>query len=313
MNMKRKLIITSFCFCVILSTIVFGADQNQPTNKNVNLTVTDNNSGIVKKYIDIGDAYVYYEMAGQGEPVILIHAYSVDCRMWDPQYAELAKHYKVVRYDLRGYGNTDKPAEGQRYLHAEDLHRLMYFLGIPKAHLVGLSMGASVAVDFLTLYPKEVLSVTVAAGGIRNSWGPIDPNAAEFIKKQGIEAYKKQWLGNVLDMCGPHKTEIQPKLQQMINDWSAWQVLHTESFQQINPPVAVQLKDKQPDVPVLILIGKMDLEPSIMSGENLSNILPKAQKKYLSAAGHFSNMEVPDEFNKALIDFLASTEKSKSK
>jgi pimeloyl-ACP methyl ester carboxylesterase len=308
--MKLKLII--FCLCVIAPSIVFAVEPQQ-TSTNVNITVTDNNSGIVQKWVDIGDAYVSYQIAGEGEPVILIHAYSVDCRMWDPQFAELAKHYKVIRYDLRGYGKTDKPIEGLRYSHAEDLHKLMWFLGIPKAHLVGLSMGAFVAVDFLALYPKEVLSVTVAAGGIRDFFGPIDPNAAEFIKKQGIEAYKKQWLEKVLGMCGPKKNEIQPKLQQMINDWSAWQVLHTELFQQINPPVAVQLKNKQPDVPVLILIGKNDSEMSIQSEENLAKILPKAGKKYLSATGHFSNMESPEEFNKALTDFLASAEKAKNK
>jgi pimeloyl-ACP methyl ester carboxylesterase len=308
--MKTKLF--TFCLLVIVPSLIFAAEPNQ-TNTNVNLTVKDSNSGAAKKWVDIGDAYVYYEIAGQGEPVILIHAYSVDCRMWDPQFAELAKHYQVIRYDLRGYGKTDKPIEGLRYSHAEDLHKLMWFLGIPKAHLVGLSMGASVAVDFLTLYPKEVLSVTVAAGGIRNFSGPIDPNAAEFIKKQGIEAYKKQWLENVLDICGPKKNEIQPKLQQMINDWSAWQVLHTELFQQINPPVAVQLKNKQPCVPVLVLIGKNDSKKSIQSEKNLAKILPKAHKKYLSAAGHFSNMETPTEFNKALTKFLASTEKAKNK
>jgi pimeloyl-ACP methyl ester carboxylesterase len=154
--------------------------------------------------------------------------------------------------------------------------------------------------------------VTVAAGGIRNFSGPIDPNAAEFIKKQGIEAYKKQWLEKVLDMCGPKKNEIQPKLQQMINDWFAWQVLHTELFQQINPPVDVQLKAKQPDVPVLILVGKNDSEKSIQSEENLAKILPKAQKKYLSATGHFSNMESPEEFNKALTEFLTSAENAKN-
>ena len=301
--MKPKLFI--FCLLIVLPSIIFAAEPQQ-TNTNVNITVTDNNSGIVQKWVDIGDAYVSYQIAGKGQPVILIHAYSVDCRMWDPQFTELAKHYQVIRYDLRGYGKTDKPIEGLKYSHAEDLHKLMWFLGIPKAHLVGLSMGASVAVDFLALYPKEVLSVTVAAGGIRNFSVPIGANAAEFIKKQGIEAYKKQWLEKVLSMCGPKKNKIRPQLQQMINDWSGWQVLHTELFQQINPPVAVQLKIKKPAVPVLILIGKNDSKKSIQSEENLAKILPKASKKYLSATGHFSNMESPEEFNKALMDFLSS-------
>jgi pimeloyl-ACP methyl ester carboxylesterase len=233
--------------------------------------------------------------------------------MWDQQFAELAKHYQVIRYDLRGYGKTDKPIEGLKYSHAEDLHKLMWFLGIPKAHLVGLSMGASAALDFLALYPQEVLSVTVASGGIRDWSVPIDPNAGEFIKKQGIEAYKKQWLENVLSVCGPKRDQIKPQLAQMINDWSAWQVQHAERFETINPPVDVQFKNKQPDVPVLILIGKNDSEKSIIAEEKLAEILPKAQKKYLSATGHFSNMEVPDEFNKALTEFFASAEKAKSK
>jgi hypothetical protein len=107
--MKQKLFI--YCLLVIVPSLIFAAEPNQ-TNTNVNLTVKDSNSGAAKKYVDIGDAYVYYEIAGQGETVILIHAYSVDCRMWDQQFAELAKHYQVIRYDLRGYGKTDKPIEG---------------------------------------------------------------------------------------------------------------------------------------------------------------------------------------------------------
>ncbi len=309
--MKRKSIIFSFCLCVVMLPVVFGAEQPQQTNKNVNVTVSDSNSGAAKKYIDIGNAYMYYEIAGQGEPVILIHAYSVDSRMWNPQFAELAKHYKVIRYDLRGYGNTDRPIEGQRYSHAQDLNKLMYFLGIQKAHIVGLSMGAAVAVDFLALYPQKVLSATIVSGGIWNLSGPIDPNGAEFIKKQGVEAYKKQWLERVLNICGPHKNEIQPQLQQMMNDWSAWQVLHSESFGQFNPPAAKQLKAKKPNVPVLVLIGKYDSEGSIRAGEAVLEILPTAHKQYLPDAGHFSNMETPAEFNKALLDFLASVKAKK--
>jgi pimeloyl-ACP methyl ester carboxylesterase len=305
----------------ILLTAVYCSGQEQIPDQpnNVNVSQPGSDSFVSKKYIDIGQIYTYYEMAGQGEPVILIHAHSVDCRMWDAQFAELAKHYKVVRYDMRGYGKTDMPVEGLNFSHAQDLHKLMWFLGIPKAHLVGLSLGAFVAVDFLALYPDEVLSITAVAGGIRDS-GQIPTEerqkklaSIEAVKKQGVEAYKKQWLEMIMSACGPHKKEIRPQMKQMINCWSAWQVLHIEPPRELDPPVTVRLKAKRPCVPVLILIGRNDSHRSISSGQALAEILPKARVQYLPDAGHFSNMETPMEFNKVLMDFLASVENAKSK
>lgn len=267
---------------------------------NVNIAVSDGNSGIVKKYVDIGDAYVYYEIAGEGTPMILIHAHSVDCRMWDSQFLELAKHYKVIRYDLRGYGKTDRPVPGEKFSHAEDLHKLMYFLGIQKAHLVGLSLGADVAVDFLALYPRQTLSLTVASSDIRDAF------VSQPVQVQNIESYKKQWLEFLLSICGPHKKEIEPKLWQMINEWSAWQALNVEPVWQLDPQVPVQIRQKKPNIPVLIIIGQDDMQGSKNSSEYLARIAPKAQKVYLKNAGHFSNMETPQAFNKALMDFLSS-------
>jgi pimeloyl-ACP methyl ester carboxylesterase len=332
MDMKSKLIIFGFClYVLVLSAAVDCKGLQQITEaNNVNKPLPDSNSVITKKYIDIGDAYFYYEIAGKGVPVILIHGHSVDCRMWDAQFTELAKRYKVVRYDMRGYGRTDMPVEGQKFLHAEDLHELMWFLGIPKAHLVGLSMGSSVAVDFMALYPEQTLSLTVAAGGIRKSTVPEDANASqkarieaeerrkkldsiEAVKKQGIEAYKKQWLEFVLSVCGPHKSRIQPKLQQMINDWSAWQALHVEPPWELDPPVTMQLKAQKPDIPVLVMVGKYDSPNTISSQEALMDILPNARRYDFADAGHFPNMESLEEFNKALTEFLASTGKAKNK
>lgn len=316
--MRRKL--TSFCVLILLTAVCCdGAEQIPDQPNNVNVSQPGSDSFVSKKYIDIGQIYTYFEIAGKGEPVILIHAYSLDCRMWDAQFAELAKHYQVVRYDMRGFGKTDMPVEGLYFSHAQDLHKLMWFLGIAKAHLVGLSLGALTAVDFLAMYPDEVLSVTAIAGGIMESaTNPQQerqrkPALIEFVKKQGVEAYKKQWLEMVMSVCGPHKDEIRPQIEQMINAWSAWQVLHIEPPWQIVPPVAQQLKAKKPDVPVLVVIGKHDAQWSIRSGELLAEILPKAKKVYFEDAGHFPNMEVPGEFNKTLMDFLALVEKTKSK
>ena len=118
-------------------------------------------------FVDVGGGIeLYFEEAGTGPAVLFIHAHSVDRRMWDAQFNRLSSQYRVVRYDLRGYGLSGMPQEGKDYLHAEDLYKLMDHLDIRSAHIVGLSLGAFVALDFMHLYPEHTLSAAVAAGAI---------------------------------------------------------------------------------------------------------------------------------------------------
>ena len=275
-------------------------------------------------YADIGGGtHLYYEMAGGGPAVILLHAHSLDRRMWDPQFLELAQHYQVVRYDLRGYGRSDQPVEGRQFLHAEDLSQLMCAPHIRKAHLVGLSLGALVATDFLALHPEAVLSLTVASGGIHDapeaaSETPAQcaareekdrqekPTAIQNAEKQGMDAYKHQWLDGLLTGCGRHREEIRPKAWEMIHDWSAWQATHVEAHLLLDTPVAPLLAREKPNCPALVLIGRKDWEGSQRSSEALLQVLPHAHGLYLEDAGHLSSMETPLAFNHALESFLAA-------
>jgi pimeloyl-ACP methyl ester carboxylesterase len=145
-------------YALIFSIMVFSSvyAQEAEKSKNVNLTLSDPNAGVQKKYVDIGDAYFYYEVAGKGTAVILIN--------WEPNeplFFEIAKKHLTVRYDLRGYGKTDKPLAGEKFTHAEDLNKLMWFLGIQKAHLIGRGTGALVGIDFQSLYPKQIISLSL--------------------------------------------------------------------------------------------------------------------------------------------------------
>ncbi len=94
-------------------------------------------------YADVNGGKHYYEIAGSGTPLILVHGFSLDRRMWDDQFAVLAESYRVVRYDVRGFGQSvDIPTDP--YSYPADLLGLMDALNIEKAHLVGLSMGGAI-------------------------------------------------------------------------------------------------------------------------------------------------------------------------
>ena len=86
--------------------------------------------------VEVGNGSLYYEEAGTGAPVIFVHGHSLDHRMWDEQFSVLAKKYRVIRYDLRGYGISSSQTEDYQFTHAGDLVTLMDSLHIKKAHIV---------------------------------------------------------------------------------------------------------------------------------------------------------------------------------
>jgi pimeloyl-ACP methyl ester carboxylesterase len=102
---------------------------------------------------------LYYEIAGAGDPLVLIHGNVGDHRHWDFQFNELSKKYKVLRYDVRRYGKSALPKTDETYRDCNDLKALLDFLKINRAHLCGVSQGADIVVDFALVYPDMCISL----------------------------------------------------------------------------------------------------------------------------------------------------------
>jgi len=92
-------------------------------------------------HITIKGSQIYYESIGDGDPMVFIHADGLDSRMWEQQVAHFSKNYRVIVYDIRGFGKSDIPSD-QTYSFVEDLSLLLSHLNISKAHLVGLSQSS---------------------------------------------------------------------------------------------------------------------------------------------------------------------------
>jgi pimeloyl-ACP methyl ester carboxylesterase len=269
-----------------------------------------------KGRVDLGDAQLYYEEVGHGAPLVLLHGHSFDRRMWDPQLAELAQHYRVIRYDMRGYGLSSLPVEGQEFLHANDLYRLLQALHIPKAHLVGLSLGGFVAVDFMALHPEQTLSVVSCSGSLYPRPGPEQPiTEAEIARRRteiaqlqarGTAAFKEQWLASLLKSSGPQQVNSAPLLRQMVQDWSMWQPLHVEPRVLLGTSLIPQLQAHPVRVPLLLLAGDRESAARTHDNETLQQLVPGAQTAVLRHAGHVANLDNPTAFTKAVLDFIAS-------
>jgi pimeloyl-ACP methyl ester carboxylesterase len=227
--------------------------------------------------------------------------------MWEPQVEEFSRYFRVIRLDLRGYGRSDLPStSGFRY--TEDLCGLLGYLGEPKAHLLGLSLGGNVALDFAVNFPEHTAVLVLATPSLRCF--AVLPEAAALLsavperaKEAGIEAAKALWLAHPYFAPALENPAAAPLLRQMAADYSGW---HWVSG---NPPsgpidkVAERLGEVR--APTLVIVGEHDVAQHQRIADHLVTQIPGAQKITIVGAGHMVNLEKPQTFEQVVLDFLA--------
>ena len=261
-------------------------------------------------YIPVIDGgQIYYEAVGEGTPVILLHGYTLDLRMWDPQVKPLLEAgYRVIRPEMRGYGHSSKQQPDQQFTHLDDMMTVMDSLHIAKAHVVGLSMGSFVASEMVAMHSDRLLTATLASGNIRNMPGPSTPfDSLELARKdsviaqnlaQGIDKWKEEWIEKLVSGGGSNREAIRESVTQQVNDWDGWQLINREMRNYYGYEAWDTLKVRQPEIPVLILSGEKEGK-----GKNpMLQYLPNSRQVIIPDCGHMSNMEKPDEFTRLILE-----------
>jgi 3-oxoadipate enol-lactonase len=260
-----------------------------------------------KGYARIPGAVLYYEIAGEGSSLTFVHGLGLDCRMWDDQFSAFAARFRVLRYDLRGFGNSSVPSSAG-YAHHEDLYELLTHLNIRQSALVGLSMGGRVVIDFSLTYPKMITAlvpVDAAVGGY--TFRSFSTEAImKLAQESGIEAANRAWFEHELFAPARRKDAVRKKLAAMVNSYSGWQWLNKNPWVALDPPACHRLEKIR--VPAMVMVGEEDLPDFQAIADLLSQQIPQASKEVLKMAGHLCNMETPDSFNRLLQEFLESLE-----
>jgi pimeloyl-ACP methyl ester carboxylesterase len=137
------------------------------------------------KYFDAGGIRLRYVEQGAGEPVVLVHGYGNTAEIWAANgiVRDLARNYRVISFDMRGHGKSDKPHQPERYGREMtlDIVRLLDHLGIQRAHIVGYSLGGHLVSQLLTLHPERFLSATLIGGAGRFDWNADRARQAEVV------------------------------------------------------------------------------------------------------------------------------------
>jgi pimeloyl-ACP methyl ester carboxylesterase len=258
---------------------------------------------------------IYYEVHGpaRGEPLVLISGLGYDHWMWHRMVPGLAEHFRVIVFDNRGVGKTDKPpGPYTAQMLADDTAGLLAAVGITRAAVLGHSMGGFVAQALVLSRPELVSKLILAStnfGGPRHI--PITQEALAVLTDMTGDPIDRLRRGIVISTA-PGFAERHPEL---VREWLAYRVrnpLDPAAYQAqmaiglalLSEEASFEKRLKAVRVPTLILFGEQDKVVPPGNAELLARAIPNSAVKILPDAGHFFPLEAPEAAVEAVLEFL---------
>ncbi|MEW9528293.1 alpha/beta fold hydrolase [Microbispora sp. NPDC049125] len=253
---------------------------------------------------------VAYDDEGAGEPIVLVHGHPFDRSMWRPQVRELSgAGWRVITADLRGYGESSVvPGVTPLETFARDIAALLDRLRIGQVVLGGLSMGGQIVMEFQRLFPERVRALLLADtfAQAETDEGKKARNAmADRLLAEGMDGYANEVLTK---MVAPKNVRAMPDVAD-----------HVLGMMRGAPPegaaAALRGRAERPDyrdtlarvaVPALVVVGRDDEYTPVEDAELMHRLIPRSTLTVVDGAAHMPNLERPAEFNRALLDFLAT-------
>jgi pimeloyl-ACP methyl ester carboxylesterase len=254
---------------------------------------------------------LFYEAAGRGAPVILLHAAYVDRRMWDDQFTELSRNFRVIRYDARGYGRSGPVTGG--FERASDLHALLRALGVRRATLVGCSLGGGTAIDFALRHPDMVDRLVLVGSGVSGyAWPPDDMQAAGPVAARAALArgdtvgVARAWLLTDYLAAAREHPRVAAKLDTLLAENVAyWKGLLRDGDLERDPTPPALGRLGAIAAPTLVVVGSRDVTDIRHIADSLRAKLARARLVVFEGADHVPNMEQPARFTRLIREFLA--------
>lgn len=264
--------------------------------------------------VQVNDIKLYYEITGEGTPVVFVHEFAGDFSSWELQVRFFSRRYRVVAYNARGYPPSsvlEDPSSYSQDFAVNDLAGIIDTLGLAPCHVIGLSMGAYAALHLGLRHPKLVRSIVVAGCGYgsdpeeRKSFQLDSQKIANLIETEGMEEFVKVYS------AGPTRIQLKKKNPRGYAEFEKKLLTHSpkglantlRGIQAARPSVYDLDGLEKMKIPMLILTGDEDW-PSLKPNLFLKKKIQTAAMSMAPNSGHTINLEEPELFNKLVQDFL---------
>jgi 3-oxoadipate enol-lactonase len=262
-------------------------------------------------FIELEGARIYYEVEGDGHPLLLIHGGLGSLRMWDAQAPVFAERYKVIRYDTRGFGLTE--TDDVEFTNRGDAVAVLDHVGAESAHVVGQSRGGMIALDLAIDQPHRVDGLVSVAGGV-GGYEPELPEGTDIPPWDDAEKLweSKDWAALSefetqvwVDGWGQPPDRVDAELRRLVHGWILSNYLAGKEEgkpQPLDPPAAERFTEVR--APMLVLIGEVDEPGSVAAERHLGASVVGAKVVELAGVAHMIHLEQPERFNQLVLDFL---------
>jgi pimeloyl-ACP methyl ester carboxylesterase len=262
-------------------------------------------------FAEINHARIYYEVAGNGQPFVMIHAGVADSRQWNNEFASFSSHFRVLRYDLRGYGKSE-PVDGE-FSHLQDLTALLDHLRLDHPLiLMGCSMGGGLAMNFALTNPgraKALIMVDSGPTGLQlDVPNPPQREAAEQAYKAGdldrvAELETQVWF----DGMGRTPAQVNQAMRSLAYEMNRTALDHDArqlGKQLPDTPTPAVERLNELHIPVLVIAGAHDIPYIQTAADYMLERIPSARKVIIEDAAHLPNLDHPEQFQRIVSEFL---------
>lgn len=237
---------------------------------------------------------------GHGFPLIFLHGWTLDNRMWAPQSAALAQDYQLIMPDRRGFGRSTAPPD--LLAEAGDVLRLADTFGLSRFALIGLSQGAAVALDCALHYPDRIAALVLAgtplAGLVPHADTPPRDEYAALVRQGQIAEMQRRWMRHpLMHIADP---VVAKTLHTMVADYEGRDLVKPSALPVFSPEAIAALP-----MPLLAMVGEKETPWRLACAKLLAETAPFGALEEISGAGHMVNLEQAAAFNAVVTRFLA--------
>jgi pimeloyl-ACP methyl ester carboxylesterase len=261
--------------------------------------------------VSVNGLKLFYEIEGDGEPVVLIPGFAAGRWIWFKQTADLSRGFRVIVFDPRGVSASDKPEGSQTMgLLADDVAHLLQTIGVESAHIAGASFGGFVAQEFALKYPsmtrKLVLCCTSFGGP--GHVVPAPETLAALASTKGLNS-EDRMRENLLLAFTPEYVETQAaEVDRIVHLRATNEVPEHIYLSQLQAAMSFNAESRVESIasPTLVLSGDADVIVPVQNSRNLAAKIPGARLEIIEGGSHTFFIEQAREFNEIVSEFLAT-------
>jgi pimeloyl-ACP methyl ester carboxylesterase len=246
---------------------------------------------------------VHFLDAGSGPVVLLIHAFPLHHAMWQPQVPVLAKRFRVIAPDLRGFGESRPSSPWTIDEMGDDLNEFLTRLDIPDCALAGVSIGGYIGLPFTLKYPRRVRQLVLSNTRARADTETEKAARTEMIaliQETGTSSLPERMLPRLLRPDPP--PQVAATVRSMIEGADAAAAIHAVTAMRDRPDCTAQLNRLR--CPTLVITGERDSIIRVEDARAMAEAIPDSRFAVIPGSGHLSNLENPEEYSRVLDQFL---------